>query len=52
MSRYLSLILRGAVLLALLGLAACASTPQKAPDCHGVYTPINTPDHYPVEKKA
>ncbi|WIG56433.1 MAG: hypothetical protein OJF61_002221 [Rhodanobacteraceae bacterium] len=43
---------RAALLVgALLSLAACAATPAKAPDCHGRYTPINTPDHYPVSKK-
>ena len=52
MSRPLSQLLRGIVLLALLVLTACASTPQRAPDCHGAYTPINTPDHYAPEKKA
>lgn len=52
MSRSLSLLWRGIVLLALLSLDACASAPQKAPDCHGAYTPINTPDHYAPEKKA
>jgi len=36
---------------ALLGLAACAATPAKAPDCHGIYTPINSPDHYPAPQK-
>jgi hypothetical protein len=45
---------RAALLVAaLLSLAACAATPAKAPDCHGRYTPINTPDHYlTLEKKA
>jgi hypothetical protein len=54
MTRRLTRILRGALLLgALLALAACASTPDRAPGCHGPYTPINTPDHYPTpEKKA
>lgn len=53
MSPQCSPIWRGTLLFALLALAACASTPQKAPDCHGAYTPINTPDHYnSVEKKA
>jgi type IV pilus biogenesis protein CpaD/CtpE len=45
---------RGVLLVAvLLALAGCASTPDRPPDCHGAYTPINTPDHYPAaEKKA
>ncbi len=36
---------------ALLLLTACASTPAKPPECHGAYTPINTPDHYPATEK-
>lgn len=37
----------------LLALAGCATSPDRAPDCHGAYTPINTPDHYSaLEKKA
>ena len=54
MTRRLTPILRVTLLLAaLLALAACASTPDRAPDCHGAYTPINTPDHYfTPEKKA
>lgn len=45
---------RSALLIGvLLALAGCATTPDRAPDCHGAYTPINAPDHYPaVEKKA
>lgn len=54
MTRRFTLILRGTLLLAaLLALTACASTPDRPPDCHGAYTPINTPDHYLTpEKKA
>lgn len=54
MTRRLTPILRGALLLgALFALAACAAAPYRASDCHGGYTPINTPDHYPApEKKA
>lgn len=42
--------------LALLLLAACASNPPQEPkyppSCHGPYTPINTPDHYPAVTAA
>jgi hypothetical protein len=48
----LALLLRGALLVgALLLLAACASTPDRPSECHGAYTPINTPDHYPAPEK-
>ena len=42
----------GALLAAaLLVLAGCTSMPARAPDCHGAYTPINTPDHYALPEK-
>lgn len=45
-------LLREALLVGvLLLLTACASTPDRPPACHGVYTPINTPDHYPAPEK-
>jgi hypothetical protein len=52
MTHRLTPIWRATLLLgALLSLTACAATPAKAPDCHGHYTPINTPDHYPAQEK-
>ena len=41
--------------LASLALAACASNPPQEPKyppkCHGPYTQINTPSHYPAPAK-
>ena len=46
------MLLRGAVFVsAFLLLTGCVSTPAKPPECHGAYTPINVPDHYPAPEK-
>lgn len=41
--------------LAAFALAACASNPPQEPKyppkCHGPYTPINAPSHYPALAK-
>ena len=53
MGQRLLVVLRNALVISLLGaVAACASVPQTAPDCHGVYTPINSPDHYHATEKS
>lgn len=54
MTLHPSALARSALLVGvLLSLAGCASTPDRPPDCHGAYTPINAPYHYPAtEKKA
>lgn len=52
----MNLTMKVLCVLAVLSLTACASNPpQEAkvpPKCHGPYTPINTPDHYPTVTAA
>lgn len=52
----MKLTMKVALVAALLALAGCASNPPQEPKyppkCHGPYTPINTPDHYPALTKG